>query len=53
VVALQILVVHWGPAQAIFGTGDLSLADWGLASLVSASVLVLEEIRKLFSRWGR
>ena len=53
VVALQILVVHWGPAQAIFDTVDLSLADWGLATLVAASVLVLEEVRKLFSRWGR
>jgi len=53
VVALQILVVHWGPAQAIFDTVDLSLSDWGLATLVAASVFVLEEIRKLFSRWGR
>ena len=53
VVALQILVVHWGPAQAIFDTVDLSLVDWGLATLVAASVFVLEEVRKLFSRWGR
>ncbi|MEW5943343.1 MAG: HAD-IC family P-type ATPase [Pseudomonadota bacterium] len=47
VVALQVVVVHWSPAQAIFGTVDLSLYDWGLAGLVAASVLLLEEARKL------
>jgi Ca2+-transporting ATPase len=46
VIVLQALVVHWGPAQALFDTTDLSLADWGLATAVAASVLVLEEARK-------
>ena len=50
VVGLQVVVVHWGPAQAIFRTVDLSLYDWGLAALVAASVLVLEEARKLTAR---
>jgi len=47
VLALQVLVVHWGPAQAIFRTTDLSLTDWGLALAVASSVLLLEELRKL------
>jgi Ca2+-transporting ATPase len=47
VVALQVLVVNWGPAQLIFRTTDLTLADWGLAVLVASSVLLLDECRKL------
>ncbi len=50
-VGLQVVVVHWGPAQAIFSTVDLSLYDWGLAGLAAASVLLLEEARKLVVRW--
>jgi len=47
-------VVHWGPLQAFFNTTDLSLQDWGLATAAAASVLVLEEARKLLLRlWGR
>jgi len=47
VLVLQALVVHWGPAQAVFRTTDLSLADWGLALSVASSVLLLDELRKL------
>jgi Ca2+-transporting ATPase len=50
VLALQVLVVHWGPAQAVFNTVALSLADWGLAVLVASSVLWIEEARKLIAR---
>ena len=46
VLALQVLVVHWPPAQAIFDTASLSAADWALAATVAASVLLLEEARK-------
>lgn len=46
VLALQVVVVHWPPAQAIFGTVELSLADWGTSVGVAASVLLLEETRK-------
>jgi len=53
VIGLQILVVHWGPLQAFFNTTDLSLHDWGLATAVAASVLVLEEARKLARRIAR
>ena len=46
-VGLQAIAVHWPPAQVIFGTGDMTLADWGIATGVAASVLVLEEGRLL------
>jgi Ca2+-transporting ATPase len=47
VVGLQAVAVHWPPAQVIFGTGSMTLADWGIATGVAASVLILEEGRKL------
>ncbi len=48
--ALQVAVVHWAPAQAIFDTTHLSAADWALAAAVASSVLLLEEARKLVAR---
>ncbi|GMV44880.1 MAG: haloacid dehalogenase [Pseudomonadota bacterium] len=50
VISLQALVVHWAPAQDVFGTVDLALADWGLAAAVASSVLLLDEARKLALR---
>ena len=50
VLVSQAVAVHWEPAQAIFHTVDLSLSDWGLAGLTAASVLALEEARKLVAR---
>ena len=50
VLALQVLVVHWTPAQSVFRTTDLTLEDWGLAALVASSVLVFDEGRKLLAR---
>lgn len=47
VVGLQVVVVHWGAAQEIFHTTDLAMMDWALAFVVSSSVLLLEEARKL------
>ncbi|MFA7321561.1 MAG: cation transporting ATPase C-terminal domain-containing protein, partial [Dokdonella sp.] len=47
VVGLQIAVVHWAPAQAVFDTVDLSLTDWLLATAIASSTLLLEEARKL------
>jgi Ca2+-transporting ATPase len=47
VVLLQIVAVHWGPAQVIFDTVDLTLNEWLLATAVASSVLFLEEARKL------
>jgi P-type Ca2+ transporter type 2C len=41
--------VHWGPAQAVFDTVDLTLTDWALSLAIASSVLLLEEARKLVS----
>ncbi len=50
VIGLQIVVVHWTPAQAVFHTTDLDPADWGLAFLVASTVLLLDEGLKFFIR---
>ena len=50
VVVLQVVVVHWGPAQAIFDTVDLGLSDWLLSVAIASSTLFLEETRKLAMR---
>jgi len=50
VVGLQFVVVHWAPAQAVFDTVDLTLADWALATLIASTVLVFDEVRKLAER---
>jgi Ca2+-transporting ATPase len=47
VLLLQVLVVHWAPAQQVFATTDLLAKDWLLAVLVASSVLLLDEARKL------
>ncbi len=46
VLALQVMAVHWQPAQIIFGTTDLYLKDWLWAGLTASSVLLLDEMRK-------
>jgi Ca2+-transporting ATPase len=50
VVALQVVAVHWAPAQLVFDTVDLSLTEWGVAVAVASSTLFLEEARKLLLR---
>jgi len=52
VVGLQFLVVHWPPVQNVFNSTALSAADWGLATLVASSVLLLEEARKKLMKMG-
>ena len=47
VVSLQAIAVHWPPAQTVFTTTALSLGDWLLAASVAASILLIEEGRKL------
>lgn len=51
VLLLQLLVVHWGPAQQVFATVDLAAEDWALAFAVASSVLLLDEARKLLWRY--
>jgi Ca2+-transporting ATPase len=47
VVSLQVVAVHWAPAQAIFDTVDLTMTEWMVATAVASSTLFLEEARKL------
>ncbi len=51
VILLQILVIYWPPAQTLFHTTALTQPDWLMAIGVSASILLLEELRKLL-RWA-
>ncbi|MCF8176263.1 MAG: cation-translocating P-type ATPase [Burkholderiaceae bacterium] len=53
VVGLQVVVVHWGPAQAVFDTVDLTSADWALAAAIASTTLLLEEARKLLLAVGK
>jgi Ca2+-transporting ATPase len=53
VLAMQVVVVRWAPAQTIFGTTDLAPHDWLKAALVASSVLLLDEARKLGLRLFR
>ena len=47
VLVLQVVVVNWGFAQVVFDTVSLNLGDWALATGTAASVLLLDEARKL------
>ncbi len=53
VLALQVLAVEWAPAQRLFETQPLSLAQWMLAAGVASLILWLEEARKLLGSFGR
>ena len=44
--ALQVLVVHWPPAQSVFSTTALEPDDWLTAVAVASCVLLLDELRK-------
>ena len=50
VLGLQIVAVHWAPAQAVFDTVDLTALEWAIAVLVASTTLWLEELRKLLVR---
>lgn len=49
VVLLQMLVIYWTPAAAIFHTTPLTATDWLMAVSIAASVLILEELRKFLA----
>jgi Ca2+-transporting ATPase len=53
VLGMQVLAVHWAPAQSIFDTVDLKSDDWLLAIAVASSVLFLDEGRKLLTGLAR
>jgi Ca2+-transporting ATPase len=47
IISLQVLVIHWPPAEALFRTTDLTALDWLLTVGVASSIIILEEFRKL------
>ena len=47
---LQVLATQWPPASSLFGATGMAWADWGIATGVASSVLLLEEARKLAVR---
>ncbi len=49
-VVLQLLVVHTPPLQRAFDTTDLDIGQWAICWGLAATVLVAEELRKLFVR---
>ncbi len=50
VIILQVVAVHWAPAQAVFDTVDLTALEWAVVVMVASTTLILEELRKLFLR---
>jgi Ca2+-transporting ATPase len=50
VLALQVVAVHWTPAQIVFRTTALAGSDWAIAFAVASSILLLEEARKIAER---
>ena len=51
VLSLQFLILYVPVMQNLFNTVPLSWHDWGVIVAVSAPILLLEEIRKIFVRW--
>ncbi|MFO7638065.1 MAG: HAD-IC family P-type ATPase [bacterium] len=51
-VVLQVLVIHTPVGPMVFGTVPLSAGDWLRVLALSSSVLVVDEIRKLYG-WLR
>jgi Ca2+-transporting ATPase len=49
VLAFQVLVVQLDAAQRLFHTSPLTLREWAQCTLVASSVLLFEEVRKLFT----
>ncbi len=50
VITLQLLAVYNPVMQKILYTTPLSISDWALAVAVALSIIIVEEIRKLFYR---
>jgi magnesium-transporting ATPase (P-type) len=48
--ALQLAFVHAGPLQAIFGSTDLSAAEWSRVLLVGLAIFAIAETEKLVIR---
>lgn len=47
---LQLFAVYWAPLQFVLKTVPLRLSDWVVVFAVASSVVVVDEVRKFFSR---
>lgn len=50
VIALQVGVTHFGPMQELFDTTSISAAQWLVCVGVASTVLLTEELRKIWRR---
>ncbi|MBP9818657.1 MAG: cation transporting ATPase C-terminal domain-containing protein, partial [Candidatus Pacebacteria bacterium] len=50
ILVLQLLAVYWAPLQFILKTVPLNGGDWIVVLAVASSVVVVDEVRKVFSR---
>ena len=48
-VLLQVTVIYTPPLQRLFYTVPLSMKDWGVVIFIAASILVVEEVRKMIA----
>jgi Ca2+-transporting ATPase len=48
--ALQLLVIYWGPLQRVFDTKPLSASEMGFALLAATVVFWVVELEKLIRR---
>ena len=53
VLLLQVAVTHFGPLQNLFDTASISGGQWLICIAVASSVLWVEEIRKVITRFTR
>jgi Ca2+-transporting ATPase len=52
-IVLQVLVVHTGLGQRLFGTTPLSAMDWFRVTLIAGSIWVVDELLKVMGVHGR
>jgi Ca2+-transporting ATPase len=52
-VVLQVIVIHWPPAQTAFQTTSLSAAEWLRCLAVASSVFFVDEAVKAMRAWYR
>ncbi|HDQ99973.1 MAG TPA: hypothetical protein ENN51_06795 [candidate division WOR-3 bacterium] len=52
-IVLQVLVIHTPVGPAVFQTVPLTPAEWARILALSSTVLIADEIRKLYGWWRR
>lgn len=47
---IQILIVYFTPSDSVFYVTPLTLLDWGIILAAASTIVIVEEIRKVFVR---